>query len=169
MPSHIGIVGNDVADELANRGCYMDDTSNLKITFSDALHELKRKILDDWQQDYTHGSTLIGKAHFLIQDNIQLRPWFHGMNLNGLEIKILTRLRTNHGLCGLKRHLFRLQPTWICEDCKVNDTLEHIIFHCDKHNNVRRDFDFFTRHGDMKSLLKSDVKTLREVVRFYVC
>ena len=147
----------------------MDNTSDLKITFSDALHELKRKILEEWQQDYTHGSTLIGKAHFLIQSNIQLKPWFHGTNLNGLAIKILTRLRTNHGLCGLKKHLFRLQPTWLCDKCKVIDTLEHIIFHCDKYSNTRHTFDFFALYSDMKSLLQSDVQTLREVVKFYKC
>lgn len=56
----------------------------------------------EWLAEYQHLSLTKGKQHFKIQPTVKCQPWFHGMNLDGLEIKIITRLRTGHGLCGQK-------------------------------------------------------------------
>lgn len=48
IPSHVGISGNDEADDFANRGCHLDNVSKLKITYSDAQCEIKKRMIKDW-------------------------------------------------------------------------------------------------------------------------
>lgn len=73
----------------------MDRISEMKITFSDALCVIRRKMIDEWQEQYQHSSMFKGTAHFKIQRKISTKPWFNGIVMNGTDIKILTRLRTD--------------------------------------------------------------------------
>lgn len=66
IPSHVGISGNEEADEFANRGCQLDSTSELKITFSDAFSVIKGRMLTSWQEEYHPLSLTKGKKHFEI-------------------------------------------------------------------------------------------------------
>lgn len=47
IPSHVGIVGNEEVDELGNRGTLLEEVSPLKITYSDALSEIKNLMLKE--------------------------------------------------------------------------------------------------------------------------
>ena len=116
--------------------------------------------------DYSYGSQTKGQEHFKLQRKVQLKPWFQGLGLNGTEVKILTRLRTNHGLCGIKKFLFKLEPTWFCDVCKVLDTLEHGVLFCRKYQNTRRNFKIFDQCETLGKLLKGDMSVLRELVKF---
>ncbi|KAG4079431.1 hypothetical protein HA402_015681 [Bradysia odoriphaga] len=80
IPSHIGLEGNDQADDFANRGCYLEQTSSLKITYVDAQSEIKNELFREWQENYQHTSQSKGNIHFQIQKTVSERPWFMGSN-----------------------------------------------------------------------------------------
>lgn len=140
IPSHVGIKGNEEADQFANRGCQLNSKSELKITFSDAFSALKSGMLSAWQAEYLHVSLTKGRRHFEVLNNISRRPWFHNHNIFGSAIKLLTRLRTQHGLCGAVKFLFKLQDTPVCDVCRVYEDLEHIILRCKKFRTQRSTF-----------------------------
>lgn len=168
IPSHAGISGNEEADDFANRGCHATSVSPLKITYSDAHCEIKRRMMDEWTSCYQFSALSKGRQHFKIQRNVNSKPWFHGTNLNGTEIKVLTRLRTNHGLCGLKKVMFHLEESILCDLCKVTNDLEHIVLFCEKHRDARNKFSFAGQYLNITELLKDvDTEKYRSIARFY--
>lgn len=168
VPSHVGIEGNEMADDFANRGSNLEVISQIKITFSDAHSEVKRKMVAEWQEEYDYISRSKGIHHYKVQNKMNIKPWFHGMKLNGNAIKIMTRLRTNHGLCGMKKWLFKLEPNAICAMCNEINDLEHITIKCLKHQSVRSKFEFGNKHNELIGLIKSvDMKTYSEIINFY--
>lgn len=64
IPGHVGIIGNEEADVLANQGAYSDGISNLKISFSEALCAIKDLMMDEFQQEYQFMSRSKGIKHF---------------------------------------------------------------------------------------------------------
>lgn len=152
IPSHVGIGGNNEADELANRGCYANSISEMKITFSDAMWAIKNRMMDAWQNQYELQSRSKGRKHFDILKKISDKPWFRGIELSGAEIKLLTRLRTNHGMSGTVKHLFKLQDSPLCDLCQSQDDLEHIILECRKFQSHRDIFKI--RSSGLIELLK---------------
>lgn len=47
IPSHVGIDGNEEADDYANRGCLSEVISALKLTYSDVQWEIRRRMIED--------------------------------------------------------------------------------------------------------------------------
>jgi len=167
VPSHVGINGNERADEYANQGCLSSTVSKLKITFSDARCESWRKTLREWQEEYQATSARKGKNHYAVQGKVTLKPWFAGTGLNGNEIKTLTRLRTFHGLCGVRRQMFRLSETDQCERCGVCNDLDHIIMKCEKYSAKRILYPAITNSDNLVNLLKEiDMDRYRAIIAF---
>lgn len=168
IPSHVGIHGNEEADDYANRGCYLDVTSPLKITFSDGQLVIKKQMFSEWQEKYQHESQLKGRKHFKIQNTVRNKPWFQGYNLNGTEIKVLTRLRTNHGLCGMKKYMFKLEENSLCEVCQTDNDLEHIMLKCQKHDAIRNNYQIIRNCRELAELLKEiETDKYKLIIEFY--
>lgn len=87
IPSLVGIYGNDEADDFANRAVNLVQLSHMKITYFDALCDVRKRMLDTWLTNYQHYSLLTGRQHFDVQSTVQTKSCFHGTNLNGKEIK----------------------------------------------------------------------------------
>lgn len=124
--------------------------------------------MNKWQTQYETTSAWKGNHHWKIQKEVTTKPWFHDKPLNALEIRTLTRLRTGHGLCGVKKHLFKLQDTYFCMVCQEIDDLSHIMLRCKKYATTREKFNF---HRDCDRLIdllkKSELNDLKEMVKFY--
>jgi len=110
-----------------NEACLLKSVSELKLTYPDAYTKIYNDMVYEWQQQYDQAAIIKGKKHHQIQPKVSTHPWFKNTNMNGMEIKIITRLRTDHGLCGKKKYLFKLERTDLCERCNKIDDLEHII------------------------------------------
>lgn len=168
VPSHVGIDGNEEADDFAVWGSHLDMISPLKIAFSDAQNEIRCSMIRNWNEYYQYSSQFKGRQHFKIQQNVNSKPWFHGTNLNGMEIKILMRLRTNHSLCGGKKKLFKFEESSLCEDCNVENDLEHILLKCRKYQDKRRNYAPLLQCNNITDLLREiTVDKYRTITRFY--
>lgn len=130
IPSHVGIDGNEEADDYA---IWRRQISALKITYSDAQWEIKNRMIKSWQLDYQQLSLWRGTFHYNVLSRVSIEPWFHGHKFNGIAIKIITRLRTSHGLCGLKKFMFKNEQSPMCETCQKLNDLEHIAYVCMYH------------------------------------
>lgn len=67
IPSHIGVPVNDEADDLVKRGAWLEVISPHKITHSDALFEIRRRMLKNWEADYHQTSLTKGTFHHDVQ------------------------------------------------------------------------------------------------------
>lgn len=85
-----------------------------------------------------------------------------------METKIITRLRTNHGLCGRKKKLFNMEKFSLCEDCNVENDLEHNLVRCRKYQEKRKDFAHLLQCINMIDLLREiTVDKYRSITQFY--
>lgn len=118
IPCHCGTISNEEADVHANAGCYDELPREIPITVGDASLIIKNEAMVEWQELYEALSVHKGNHHWKIQREVARKPWFHDLQFNTNEIRIITRLRTGHGLCGVKKHLFKLRDTYFCMECE---------------------------------------------------
>lgn len=78
IPSHVGIMGNDMADSLANKGAEEPRYSiSIKMTISEIRNELKRVEKEQWIRRYECATISKAKKHrTLTQCLIPDKPWF---------------------------------------------------------------------------------------------
>lgn len=168
IPGHCGSAGNEKADTTARAGCYDDELLSLPITFSDGRLLTKQEAFRDWQIKYNNSSRTKGILHFTILPILQKVTnllWFYRMPLNGTEIKLLTRLRTRHGMCGLRRFQFKLEPTYFCMNCHVPNDLNHIMFKCTKYAAHRSKYKFNIVETLTEIFSCANLKTLKDLTK----
>lgn len=92
-------------------------------------------MFDKWQREYD----LIDKGVFYKKSNplVGVKPWFLDLNLNRRSIRIINRIRSNHGLCGAYLNRIGRANTNVCTECGTLDDLEHILMECKKYSSYR--------------------------------
>lgn len=163
IPSHIGIVGNELADAAAKRAASQGAVFTLEVPESDVKAWIKRKMRVRWEERWHN-----------IQDNRKLRQIQPTLarkvaSLNRRDSVKLTRLRIGHSrlthsylLTGQDRPEC-IECTWDEED-PVWLTVEHILMECGNHALDRGRF-FDPRDIPMSELL-SDDRYVRRVLEF---
>ena len=123
VPSHIGIPGNEKADEYASLAVHKALTK-IKIPLKDSQTTIRRALLGKWQQQWD--SCTNNKLHLV---KPLLGEWKTCRHQERFVEVILCRLRIGHTHLT---HNFLLtkeeQPT--CEKCQQPLTLVHILITC---------------------------------------
>ena len=113
IPAHVGIRGNETADQLAKAGSHMPQP-HIATSYKEAKTLLKQNFRTDWQNS-----------------NNGYSPQHDPINkLEKREQTTIFRLRTGH--CGLKKHMKRmgLAENAHCECGSDEQTPEHILQTC---------------------------------------
>lgn len=121
IPSHCGIVENEISDVLAKKGCDLDQ-SIISVTFAAAKATIKAKVKQDEEK---------------LRNN---DLWEKEDNVSKSGRRSLAQLRA-HGHCpllGAYRHRIGLQESPNCELCGVPDNVIHLLDDCLKHEPYRR-------------------------------
>uniref|UniRef100_A0A6M2DNA1 Putative rna-directed dna polymerase from mobile element jockey-like isoform x2 n=1 Tax=Xenopsylla cheopis TaxID=163159 RepID=A0A6M2DNA1_XENCH len=135
---HEGIVGNDIADELAKQASE-SQSSTMKIPIMDLKSVIKIKGLEQWQRIYEHISKKKGRVFSYCKPKVSLNTWFHNLKLDRKTITMGNRIRFNHTF--LRSHLYRIgildDPRCVCGS--KEETADHLLWECtiyDKHRKV---------------------------------
>jgi ribonuclease HI len=131
IPSHRGIRGNEVVDDLAKQAVVdgivpAGHFSSLK----DLTLKLKTMAFASWSEEWEVTGMTKGKHYKQLQPVIPTKPWFSKMYLPKPITSMLCRMRIGHCLTTEHLHKIGLSDSPYCE-CGIDiDTLEHTFFVC---------------------------------------
>ena len=142
VPSHVGIPGNDKADELAKKSLTLASITNIKIPNQDVKRYIKETYHKQWKTNWNRDNA-----------EYQMRGIEAGIEPNYFQlprrdqIKI-TRLALRTTLLT-HRHYFTNSTRPVCPECLEDITLEHVLTTCPKYEHGRREM---REHCDSKNL-----------------
>ncbi|GBN11674.1 hypothetical protein AVEN_56386-1 [Araneus ventricosus] len=126
IPSHVGIPGNELADNLAKSATINLDSP---VPVNDVKNYIKSILHSKWQAQWDRKDTI--KLHS-IKLLIDCWPSLPTRKLN----TILTRLRIGHTRFT-HRHLLLGEPAPLCTACQCQMTVLHILIECQQFNHQR--------------------------------
>ncbi|XP_060880770.1 uncharacterized protein LOC132952480 [Metopolophium dirhodum] len=133
IPGHIGIPGNEMADQEAHNAITSKLTATIKsITFADAKNEIKLHTNNKWHSYWRKLNTKLNK----IKNNINL--WIN-LELSRKEETIINRLRIGHTHLTHSYLMTKDDPP-LCDACNVLLTVNHVITECQKYNMYRNQY-----------------------------
>jgi|UniRef100_A0A2P2HYR2 ribonuclease HI len=137
VKSHCGIKGNEVADRVANLGHDNDKSTVSTLCMEEMWHQAYREVLKHWEEKWYDGVQTTGTGSFLrsFRDSLGYRDW--GDLSRHMECTI-SRLRIGH--VGVGKHLnrFNMRDSSLCQDCEVEDTVEHYLLRCSRYRDCRK-------------------------------
>lgn len=130
IPSHKGILGNEIVDNLAKQAIYWGNRPKFKIPFPD-LYEKARSILHTRFENYLQTQAeLTGTRYFELYHNQSLKPWFQELKINRAEIVLINRIRSNHYNLNYSLHRKNIVSLPACDCGASRQDINHIIFWC---------------------------------------
>nr|XP_029719608.1 uncharacterized protein LOC115261838 [Aedes albopictus] len=167
IPSHMGIAGNERADQEAVSKTNEPQSFFNGITMSDALILSSREVWDNWTTKYQEQSSEKGKWHYKIQQRPNKKIWSKDLVLNPDDIKVLNRIRSGHCLTKDRKHQWGWEDTDQCEWCETTEDLRHILYDCPRYNQSRADYPVLEYMKPLEDILQEKCEEeLKQVVRF---
>ena len=133
LPSHIGIEGNEEADQAAKAGLKRQP-GTCRIPTTDLLGICKEKAKLDWQSQWN--SEKNNKLH-AIEPSVGKRVDHKKMTRR--ESTRMVRLRIGHSLMT-HGYLMVAQDPPICQRCQVTLTMKHLVLYCRKTKQSREKY-----------------------------
>ncbi|XP_055598555.1 uncharacterized protein LOC129748100 [Uranotaenia lowii] len=171
IPSHIDILGNDIADELAKMGAESNDIDKLfnTILLRDSylyFKKIKQARTNSWYKKYEEENAK-GLKFYNIQSEFCEKPWYHKLGLTNSTTRTINRLMAGHDYSKYWLHKMKLVDDPFCEICDQLETAEHIILHCNRYNDIRSKFSFVHKFQSIVDLLKTkNTLHFEEIIEF---
>ena len=163
VPSHVGIRGNELVDNIAKESIH-DEESDKKIPYSDCKRKVNQYIQDCWQLQWN-----IQTDNKLRKIKPQLTDPLQSAIRNRREESVLCRLHIGHSFLSHSFLLKRESPPE-CIHCKQHFTIQHLLLDCVDTHKIRT--KYYT--ADSLQILFRDIppdkifKFLREINVFHL-
>ena len=154
IPSHVGLDGNEMADELAKQSLDSQEIHNIKLPHSDYKPKIKQLILSKWDTNWSKEHE--NKLH-KIQPKLKKRTPHH---LNRKDSVVLTRLRIGHSALT-HRYILSQDDKPFCVSCNTDLTIKHILTNCIEFDDTRKKYYKCT---NMKNIF--DIIDPRKILSF---
>ena len=161
IPSHKGIRGNEIADQLAKQALNGPPTSQYKVPFTDKFPQIKAFVKNEWQQYWiTHGHELDNKLFAIMPDIGE----YDVSKLNRKEQVLIHRIRIGHTRLThsylMDNQIGNNPPQ--CIYCNRDEmTVKHLMIHCTAFSHIR---NRIYNVDDMKTLF--DTIPQKSIIRF---
>ena len=161
IPGHQGLKGNEQADVLAKHGASLPQPE-VPVTYDTVTKMIRSNIKEEWLTDWSKNST--GRALYEFMDAPKPKDPIN--SLKRQEQSLIFRLRTGH--IPLNSHLHRIKKNHPaqCPLCgSPNETVEHHLLHCNRLNELRR--DFLPAQPSIRNSLYGDSEQLRATCTYF--
>lgn len=163
VPSHVGIFGNEMADQLAKEATTCQEYLET-ITHHDLIVFIKHIVKHKWQD---HWEALEGNKLRSIKSTTS--QWNTSLCSRRQDSVILARLRIGHTRLT-HEYVFKREDPPECSNCQSTLTVEHILNSCPQYANARSKynitsqnlFDDFAKNENLFKFLK-DTKLYNEI------
>jgi ribonuclease HI len=128
VPAHVGVPGNEIADEMAKNACTNGTMSHQPPLPPDFKKLSKHQMLQKWKTKWKNCDT--GRLTHSIFPEVTVKPWFHEFQEERGVITTISRIITGH--CSAKSHLnrFNIVDDPLCV-CRENyETVDHLMWEC---------------------------------------
>ena len=132
-PGHVGIQGNELADEVAKQALLAKDISPIKLPHTDYKHAVKQYVQSIWQEDWNQQK--LNKLHS-IQPKLQARKT---LQLSRRDSVVLTRLKIGHSPLT-HQFLLTQKEKPFCVGCQKDFTIRHILTECSDFTEIRQKY-----------------------------
>ena len=134
VPAHVGILGNEKADQEAKYAATFNNITRKKVPHCDLKSPIRFYILNKWQEQWSSPLLANNKKYKSIRKSIS--PWPSSFQRSRRTEVVLTRLRIGHTYLT---HNFILEGSNApeCACCDSLLTIEHILVHCPRYRNER--------------------------------
>nr|XP_029721607.1 uncharacterized protein LOC115262873 [Aedes albopictus] len=167
IPSHMGIHGNEIADQLAVAKTQHKQSDYQGVTAGDALVLSAKNTWEDWNRKYKEVSKDKGKWHYQLMEKPGKRIWSKELILNPKEVKILNRIRSGHCMTKERRAKWGWEEDELCEWCEETENLKHIIYECPQYNLSRSQFPALEYMKPLEVILQEGCEEeMKQIVKF---
>jgi len=130
VPAHIGIIGNELADNAAKLAGRAPCHTIIPGVQQDIWENIKHILLDIELEDWSSFN------HWYKQFNPDKKDIKFPTSINGRECAILTRLKTGHTNLTHK-HILNGESRLNCPNCGEELSVKHLLDTCGHYQNIR--------------------------------
>ena len=165
VPSHCGIEGNEVVDQLAKETLDHDINPLTTVHYADLKPLVNSYIKQEVQTKWD--VSILGRDLYLLKPT--LGPPKKFQHLTRAEEIVITRLRIGHTK-ATKSHIWSRGPTTTCQYCGQTLTLEHMLLECTVLKHSRDEYYTADSLGTLFETVPEAciVEFLREAGFFYL-
>jgi hypothetical protein len=157
IPSHVGIIGNENADEMAKSAENAQISQDYLTTVSDVKCQLKELAKAKWKQSWNDDDNIHNKYRQIKQD---ITDWQDLKTLTREESIKITRLRLGHTRYT-HEHLLKRENPQLCT-CGSTATVKHIMEECTQTTQERQNNNII----GIETLKKHDHDTLAKIIEY---
>ena len=130
IPSHVGVDGNEKADQLAKEAHLKNTTTHCPLSPEDVKRKVRAAQEKAWQLKY---ETTIQDLHIgTIKPKVGHWPWA-SHTIRAAETA-LARLRISHVELNDYLHRFGQAESPLCQTCRSPETVDHYLIHCRRYS-----------------------------------
>ena len=132
IPSHVIIAGNELADISAKEATRERNIYRLPLSTKEFNCIINKKIFHKWNKEWRKDGKKIPCHLYKLKP--MLGDWKSSYKDNRRKEVVLSRLRTGTCRYLVQHHIKKdkLKPMNKCDQCKVTNSIEHLILYCPK-------------------------------------
>ncbi|CAH2105345.1 unnamed protein product [Euphydryas editha] len=138
FPSHINLIGNDVADMGAKMAIVEGISMNHIPFFTNFLRDVRIKSLENWKEYFNKRSVEKGIWYKTIQNEPPKIPWFYNAHLSRQMLVTSLRLRTGHIPMNAFLFMMKVAQSPNCTLCNTKEDVYHALVECARVGAERR-------------------------------
>ena len=160
VPAHVGIQGNELADQEARNVILEKDVEFHHIPSSDMKWCIRSHIRNKWQACWSSPLLANNKKYKEVRDSV--KHWPSSFNSNRKVEVVLSRLRIGHTYLT-HQYLLEGGNVPVCARCDMTLSVEHILVHCPLYDALRRRLGL---GGKPISVLLGDDTDVTKIMQF---